>query len=239
MANPFEDLIPAANITMSDGQAGMGNKESGTREDEYKSVQANRQFLGELGRAAAYNNMIPTGRFAARVSDVEQQFPSGWQQGDISNYQAFGALKGRLIPGIIMGNTGGVFSAKMMDAAAEAERAEKMAPGPHLERGANRQIIDQLGQRAFNDLARNAFMRQWRLQYGSVNAKDKDGDSAETEFSRWANSPAGRQHTKPKISDILARQAQGPVKIMGDADYNRLPSGTKFVGPDGVERIKP
>ena len=28
-------------------------------------------------------------------------------------------------------------------------------------------------------------------------------------------------------------------KIMGDKDYEKLPSGTKFIGPDGVERIKP
>jgi hypothetical protein len=28
-------------------------------------------------------------------------------------------------------------------------------------------------------------------------------------------------------------------KIMGDADFNKLPSGTKFQGPDGVVRVKP
>jgi hypothetical protein len=31
----------------------------------------------------------------------------------------------------------------------------------------------------------------------------------------------------------------GPVRITGDADYARLPSGTRFIGPDGVERTKP
>ncbi len=33
--------------------------------------------------------------------------------------------------------------------------------------------------------------------------------------------------------------ATPPVKITGDADYNALPSGTHFVGPDGKERVKP
>lgn len=32
---------------------------------------------------------------------------------------------------------------------------------------------------------------------------------------------------------------QQPVRITGDADYNRLPSGARFIGPDGVERVKP
>ena len=216
-------------IVSSEGRPGVSKTEDGIIGDEYKSVQANRQFLGELGRAAAYNKMIPGGRFAARVSDVEQQFPTGWQQGDISNYQAFNALKGRLVPGIIMGNTGGVFSAKMMDAAAEAERAEKMAPGPHLEPGANRQVIDQLGQRAFSDLARNAFMRQWRSQYGSVNAKAKDGSTAESAYIRWANSPEGRQYTKPKISDILARKAaqSGDLSKMTDYELRAIAEGRR------------
>jgi hypothetical protein len=31
----------------------------------------------------------------------------------------------------------------------------------------------------------------------------------------------------------------GPVKISGDTDYAQLPSGTEFVGPDGVRRRKP
>lgn len=32
---------------------------------------------------------------------------------------------------------------------------------------------------------------------------------------------------------------QAPVRITGDAEYQRLASGTRFIGPDGVERIKP
>jgi hypothetical protein len=36
-----------------------------------------------------------------------------------------------------------------------------------------------------------------------------------------------------------ARQAPAAVKIKGDDGYNALPSGARYVGPDGVERIKP
>jgi hypothetical protein len=33
--------------------------------------------------------------------------------------------------------------------------------------------------------------------------------------------------------------ADEPVKISSDAEYNKLKSGTPFVGPDGVPRRKP
>jgi len=35
------------------------------------------------------------------------------------------------------------------------------------------------------------------------------------------------------------QQQRGPVKISGDADYAKLPSGAQFVGPDGKLRRKP
>ena len=37
----------------------------------------------------------------------------------------------------------------------------------------------------------------------------------------------------------MAARPQGPVKIMGDADYARLPSGAEFIAPDGSHRRKP
>ena len=33
--------------------------------------------------------------------------------------------------------------------------------------------------------------------------------------------------------------AAGPVQITSDAEYNALPSGTRFLAPDGTERVKP
>lgn len=35
------------------------------------------------------------------------------------------------------------------------------------------------------------------------------------------------------------QQGDGPVQIKGDADYDALPSGTEFIGPDGQPRRKP
>lgn len=56
---------------------------------------------------------------------------------------------------------------------------------------------------------------------------------------------AGPAYIPPTISDgpaaNLANTPQGgPIKqIQSDADYNALPSGAEFVGPDGVKRRKP
>ncbi len=45
--------------------------------------------------------------------------------------------------------------------------------------------------------------------------------------------------TAPAQAAPQGAPAGGPVNITGDADYNALPSGTHFIGPDGHERVKP
>ena len=46
---------------------------------------------------------------------------------------------------------------------------------------------------------------------------------------------------KQVVSGLEGQQpaAAGPVKISGDADYDKLPSGAIFIGPDGQQRRKP
>jgi len=50
----------------------------------------------------------------------------------------------------------------------------------------------------------------------------------------------------PELKEILANlapaktaDAKQPAKISGDAEYNALPSGATFIGPDGKTRRKP
>ncbi len=43
----------------------------------------------------------------------------------------------------------------------------------------------------------------------------------------------------PQETQTATDGGGAPVKITGDADFNALPSGTHFVGPDGHERVKP
>ena len=63
-----------------------------------------------------------------------------------------------------------------------------------------------------------------------------------------ARQAAGTASTELKASREVARgrseppaapPAANPVKITGDADYNKLPSGSLFIGPDGKQRRKP
>jgi hypothetical protein len=49
------------------------------------------------------------------------------------------------------------------------------------------------------------------------------------------NPPKEKQTTAQKQGDLLAQ----PKKITNDAEYNLLPSGTTFVDPNGVTRVKP
>ena len=43
----------------------------------------------------------------------------------------------------------------------------------------------------------------------------------------------------PKGAGVPTAPAAAPIKITGDADYNKLPSGSLFIGPDGQQRRKP
>jgi hypothetical protein len=43
----------------------------------------------------------------------------------------------------------------------------------------------------------------------------------------------------PKGAGAPTAPAAAPIKITGDADYNKLPSGSLFIGPDGQQRRKP
>jgi hypothetical protein len=47
--------------------------------------------------------------------------------------------------------------------------------------------------------------------------------------------PNVKKSTAQKQGDLLAQ----PKKITNDAEYNLLPSGTTFVDPNGVTRVKP
>ena len=48
-------------------------------------------------------------------------------------------------------------------------------------------------------------------------------------------SPNVKKTTAQKQGDILAQ----PNKISNDAEYNSLPSGSTFIDPNGITRVKP
>jgi hypothetical protein len=66
-------------------------------------------------------------------------------------------------------------------------------------------------------------------------AKWRDDWNAQKESGNSKAQPsAAPQENKPDSSD-----AGNPIRITGDADYDKLPSGTEFIGPDGKKYRKP
>jgi hypothetical protein len=51
-------------------------------------------------------------------------------------------------------------------------------------------------------------------------------------IQKFVEKTRGGTYFKPQESDA-------PAKIESDADYDKLPSGAMFVGPDGKTRKKP
>jgi hypothetical protein len=72
---------------------------------------------------------------------------------------------------------------------------------------------------------------QQRLAKGDARAQG-DVDALNREIARAQSAPA------PARAPVAA-PAGGPKRIATDADYNALPSGAMFVGPDGKTRRKP
>ena len=53
------------------------------------------------------------------------------------------------------------------------------------------------------------------------------------------NAPGGPAYSPMVQMPERKQSMQAPVRITGDADYNALPSGASFIGPDGRTRRKP
>lgn len=55
----------------------------------------------------------------------------------------------------------------------------------------------------------------------------------------WSERPQGRPGGEEAPQQDAVAETSEPVTISGDDDYNKLPSGAVFIGPDGVTRRKP
>ena len=62
-------------------------------------------------------------------------------------------------------------------------------------------------------------------------------DNLENTYTRGGETSAGPRSAVPR--GAAPSGAAGPARVTSDADYNKLPSGTVFIGPDGVTRRKP
>ena len=207
------------NLNVSEGpNGGVGPREAATREGMYTSTPQLRSMGRDLATAQYFNQRIPTGRFAARVSGVEQQFPSSWQPNNIADYQSFMGLRQSLTKPVISltAPTGQATSSKEMDTPKELELAQTMIPGPEKEQGANEYLINRTGRALLDRLAFNAVTQRWQAKYGSAYGKSKSGQTAAQAWAAYQQSPAYKQTVLTPYTKLLANggSATPPQRAM-------------------------
>lgn len=112
---------------------------------------------------------------------------------------------------------------------------QQSVPGLANTVAGNRQLIDymrRLNQRSvqIEQLANDYVQRNGRLDAGF-----------RAQLAQWAaeNPLFPEAQTAPRPAAQPSGAAASPARITNDAEYNVLPSGAVFVGPDGVQRRKP
>lgn len=224
----FDDLVPGGNVTVSEGSKGMGTNEAKTREAQFSSQPQLRQVGRDLATAMYFNDRIPTGRFAARVSEAGQQFPTGWQPQHIADYQSFMGLRQGMAKPLIslMAPAGTTTSSKEMDTPKELELALNSIPGPDKEKGANTFLIDRAGRAALDKMAFNAFTDRWRSRFGSVYAKDKSGRTATSAFDDYKKTPDYQRTVLTPFSQQVQQRVRAKRQQAGQPQTR----GFKFLG---------
>lgn len=88
------------------------------------------------------------------------------------------------------------------------------------------------GRAALSKETRDMITRSTGVQYG-VRSGPADGPRVTDKMGgRVGEPPVGRDFSSPALGG-------SPPAIRGDEDYNALPSGAEFIGPDGKRRRKP
>ncbi len=217
-------------VTVSDGQKGIGSNESRTRESQFVTQPQLRAYARQLAEAQAFNQALPTGRWRMRVNSAQEELPSGWQNGDVANYQSMLGLQQALTKPIISLNNppGTVTGSKEMDAVKEQEMAQSLIPGPGKERAANEYLINRAGNLILDKTAFNAFSNRWRTKFGSVYGKDARGRDANQAWADYQRSPAYKRTVMTPFTKLLANGGYAPRPKAAPAPK---PAGqVKFLG---------
>lgn len=257
MADGWEDVtdpgeirkvLGAGALNLGVGSKGMSPAEDKMYQSEIQARGGVPEFVTDLARAEVYNRRVPAGRANALITDTVQNFPDGWKSPHIADAQAFRALSRNIIPGVIMAHSGGVFSGKMMDAAAEQQAQAEAVPSYRNEPAANTAIVNRLSEKALRNYAQARFTSQWRQKYGSIGAPDERGRDALSVFNQqYGAIPSGVGPKKP-LSTYVDEAAEdrrtgrsrpaGYGRRLSPDEAAQLPRGTPFIGQDGKRRIR-
>jgi hypothetical protein len=205
-------------VTVSEGQSGVGSNESKTREAQFSSTPQLRTLARDLARAQYFNQRIPTGRWAAAQANITGKLPPNWVPENMADYQSFmGLRQGMAKPVIALtAPAGTTTSSKEMDTPKELELALTSVPGPDKEHGANQYLIDRTGRAVLDKMAFNAFSDRWRAKYGTVYGKDAGGRTMQKAFSDYQASPAYRKTVMTPFTRLIQPKAKRPSSGVDD-----------------------
>lgn len=227
---PGFTLEGSANITMSDGQPGVGKNEATTREQQANSAVGNRSLLRDLARAHGLNQSLNPSRFQARVMMAKQEMPSGWTDRDVAQYQILNGLQRAMAKPINQLNnpSGKPLSAQEFNTIPEQKNAMSYTPGPDISREANSYFIDRAGRQALDQIAFNQFSSRWRANHGSSYAKDARGRTAQQAWTDYQRTPAYKQTVLTPYTKLLANGGRAKPAA------KPIAGGTLAHGEDGV-----
>ena len=108
-------------------------------------------------------------------------------------------------------------------------------------------------QARFDQIKGSAFLQAYETLKGGGHITNIEGEKGTVALNRMSIAQSERefiqaarefQEVVRKGLERAQRRTQelrsgGPARVSSDADYNNLPSGTEFIGPDGVTRRKP
>lgn len=229
MANPFADLVPAAEITSSDGKRGMSSSEAKSADAGDSQAFQAREVLRGLANVEALNRRIPTGRFNTAVSGWEEKLPSGWQREHIPLFQTMQAQsRSLLMPGAEL-QSGKALGASQINSERELDYWASTIPNAAQEPAAVTAGVDRLGAMALRRIAREEFAKRWRNSFGNLKSQDRTGRTFEQAFDQFMSSPQSAPVTRPLSDYVTAaqqRRTKGKMPPRGGANVLRYNPAT-------------
>jgi hypothetical protein len=195
-----------------------------------------------LGAEQVLKN-TPTGLFADQRVGLGKALGGGWLGGklgipsteQVANMETLQRLGAAGVLGQV-GQLKGPLSDR------DVAFVQSMNYDPEKSKLDNQRMVETQKWVAKRQAAYAASLSKWTEMLGSPSATNKDGMT----FDRFWGQYSAKALPRPDIARAMTagktqvpQRTAGPVKISGDADYNRLPSGAVFIGPDGVKRTKP
>lgn len=210
--------------TGGDARTRMSTPESKRADEEYGGIPALKNLLRMNMQAEIFNRRIPTGRFAANVSEAGQQFPTSWQPSQIGDYQAFLGLRQKMMKPS-MGLMGSKVSASENNAVAERQQNLMAIPGPQNERSANTFLNNDIFKSAQMKLRRDTFADDWRKRYGTTMKRNPRGQTVDEALNEYMDTgPGAKWRDKPlgQYLDEATRKRAATGKPPGIINYEDL-----------------